>query len=123
MRTCHVRSRSRIKYSVRVVAAGVNPVDGMIRSGMFANEKRAFPIILGGDIAGAVEQVGSKITKFKAGDPVFAYVSLGQQRWLRTIRVGDGTRSSAQAEIAHVCRGGGGADRGDDCMAGVDRHR
>lgn len=61
---------------VRVIAAGVNPVDGMIRSGMFANEKRAFPIILGGDIAGVVEKVGSKITKFKAGDPVFAYISL-----------------------------------------------
>src|SRR6266496_440147 len=62
---------------VRVIAAGVNPVDGMIRSGMFAKEgKRGFPIILGGDVAGVVEKVGSKITKFKAGDPVFAYVSL-----------------------------------------------
>jgi NADPH:quinone reductase-like Zn-dependent oxidoreductase len=62
---------------IRVVAAGVNPVDGMIRSGMFDKEgHRAFPIILGGDIAGVVEQVGSKITKFKPGDPVFAYVSL-----------------------------------------------
>src|SRR5262249_28353817 len=27
-------------------------------------------------VAGVVEKVGSKITKFKAGDPVFAYVSL-----------------------------------------------
>ena len=61
---------------VRVIAAGVNPVDGLIRSGVFANEKRAFPIILGGDIAGVVEKAGSKITKFKPGDPVFAYVSL-----------------------------------------------
>jgi NADPH:quinone reductase-like Zn-dependent oxidoreductase len=61
---------------VRVIAAGVNPVDGMIRSGMFASEKRAFPIILGGDIAGVVEKVGSKIAKFKPGEPVFAYVSL-----------------------------------------------
>ena len=62
---------------IRVIAAGVNPVDGMIRSGMFAKEgNRAFPIILGGDIAGVVEKVGSKVTKFKAGDPVFAYVSL-----------------------------------------------
>jgi NADPH:quinone reductase-like Zn-dependent oxidoreductase len=60
---------------IRVIAAGVNPVDGMIRSGMF-NGNRAFPIILGGDAAGVVEKVGSKITKFKAGDPVFAYVSL-----------------------------------------------
>src|SRR5262245_29196562 len=62
---------------VQVIAAGVNPVDGMIRSGMFAKEgNRAFPIILGGDAAGVVEKVGNKITKFKAGDPVFAYVSL-----------------------------------------------
>jgi NADPH:quinone reductase-like Zn-dependent oxidoreductase len=62
---------------VRVIAAGVNPVDGMIRSGMFAKEgNRAFPIILGGDVAGVVEKVGNKITKFKAGDPVFAYVNL-----------------------------------------------
>src|SRR5436189_5597940 len=43
---------------------------------MFANENRTFPIILGGDIAGVVEKVGNKITKFKAGDPVFAYISL-----------------------------------------------
>ena len=62
---------------IRVIAAGVNPVDGMIRSGMFDKEgHRAFPIILGGDIAGVVEKVGSNITKFKSGDPVFAYVSL-----------------------------------------------
>src|SRR5438067_13624759 len=62
---------------VRVIAAGVNPVDGMIRSGMFGKDgSRAFPIILGGDVAGVVEKIGSKVTKFKAGDPVFAYVSL-----------------------------------------------
>src|SRR5438874_2400251 len=62
---------------VRVIAAGVNPVDGMIRSGMFAKGGNgAFPMILGGDIAGIIEKNGSKITKFKTGDPVFAYVSL-----------------------------------------------
>src|SRR5215472_16205616 len=42
---------------VRVIAAGVNPVDGMILSGMFAKDKkRTSPLILGGDIAGVVEQ-------------------------------------------------------------------
>jgi NADPH:quinone reductase-like Zn-dependent oxidoreductase len=62
---------------VRVIAAGVNPVDAMIRSGLFAKyEKDVFPLIPGADIAGVVEKVGSKVTKFKAGDPVFAYVSL-----------------------------------------------
>src|SRR5207249_11981306 len=28
------------------------------------------------DIAGVIDKVGRKITKFEAGDPVFAYVSL-----------------------------------------------
>jgi NADPH:quinone reductase-like Zn-dependent oxidoreductase len=62
---------------VRVIAAGVNPVDGMIRSGMFAKyEKATFPMIPGADIAGVVEKAGSKTTKFKPGDPVYAYLSL-----------------------------------------------
>src|SRR5216117_1210813 len=62
---------------VRVIAAGVNPVDGLIRSGMFAkHEKASFPMILGADIAGVVEKTGSKVTNFKAGDSVFAYASL-----------------------------------------------
>jgi NADPH:quinone reductase-like Zn-dependent oxidoreductase len=62
---------------IRVVAAGVNPVDGLIRSGMFAKDSKAgFPIILGGDIAGVVEKTGTKVAKLKAADPVFAYVSL-----------------------------------------------
>src|SRR5437764_13958030 len=53
---------------IRVIAAGVNPVDGMIRSGMFAKEgNRAFPIILDGHVAGGVEKVGSKLTKCNAG--------------------------------------------------------
>src|SRR5438477_8669498 len=62
---------------IRVIAAGVNPVDGMIRSVMVAKDGNgAFTMVMGGDIAGGVERVGNKITKFKAGDPVFAYVSL-----------------------------------------------
>jgi NADPH:quinone reductase-like Zn-dependent oxidoreductase len=62
---------------VRVFAAGVNPVDGMIRSGMFAKyEKNAFPLIPGADIAGVVEKTGNQVTKFKKGDPIYAYVSL-----------------------------------------------
>src|SRR5262249_1279994 len=62
---------------VRVIAAGGNPGDGRIRAGMFAKGgKGAFPNILGGENPGVVEKVGSKSTNFKAGDPVFAYVSL-----------------------------------------------
>src|SRR6266705_6927466 len=49
---------------VRVIAAGVNPVDGMIRSGMFAkNKKLTSPMILGGDSAGEEKKTGDKMTK------------------------------------------------------------
>ncbi len=62
---------------VRVIAAGVNPVDGMIRSGMFSkSHKLESPLVPGGDIAGIVEATGSKITKFKKGDAIYAYLSL-----------------------------------------------
>src|SRR5205807_5598169 len=54
---------------VRVIAAGVNPADGMIRAGMFAkNSKNAFPMVPGYDIAGIVEETGAKTDKYKTGD-------------------------------------------------------
>jgi NADPH:quinone reductase-like Zn-dependent oxidoreductase len=60
---------------VRVIAAGVNPVDAYVRQGMLAKrglDKR--PVIIGYDIAGVVEKAGATITKFKAGDAVYAYL-------------------------------------------------
>jgi NADPH:quinone reductase-like Zn-dependent oxidoreductase len=65
---------------IRVMAAGVNPVDGYIRQGNLAKVMGdAFPLILGMDIAGVVENTGAKTTKFKAGDPVYAYSSFKEQ--------------------------------------------
>src|SRR5437773_8369262 len=64
---------------VRVIAAGVNPVDGMIRAGMFAKySKNAFPMVPGYDIAGIVEETGAKIDKYKTGDAVYAYIGLNK---------------------------------------------
>src|SRR5437764_9047373 len=62
---------------VRVIAAGVNPVDTYVRQGMFG--KRALdnhPAILGYDIAGTVEKIGSSAKKFKKGDAVYCYLSV-----------------------------------------------
>src|SRR5213596_123514 len=62
---------------VRVMAAGVNPVDSYVRQGMFA--KRGLdnrPAIIGYDIAGVVEKTGADIKKFKAGDAVYSYLSI-----------------------------------------------
>src|SRR6266851_6123650 len=62
---------------VRVIAAGVNPVDSAPRSARFAQFLGIkLPAIPGYDIAGVVEKTGTKITKFKAGDAIYAYVDL-----------------------------------------------
>jgi len=58
---------------VRVMAASVNPVDYKIRSGKYpAVRKDQLPKVLGRDISGVVERVGSKIGKFKKGDAIYA---------------------------------------------------
>jgi len=62
---------------VRVIAAGVNPVDDGLRSGHYA---KSFgpkpPFTPGGDIAGIVEKTGAKIANFNKGDAVYAYLDL-----------------------------------------------
>ena len=62
---------------VRVIAATVNPVDTSMRSGKYAKFfGTTLPFIPGSDIASVVEKTGAKITKFKTGDPIFAYTDL-----------------------------------------------
>jgi NADPH:quinone reductase-like Zn-dependent oxidoreductase len=59
---------------IRNRAAGVNPVDTKIREGRLAGAFPAgFPLNLGWDAAGVVEQVGPAVTMFRPGDAVFAY--------------------------------------------------
>jgi NADPH2:quinone reductase len=55
---------------VRVHAAGVNPVETYIRSGVYAL-KPPLPYTPGGDAAGVVAAVGDQVTGFKAGDRVY----------------------------------------------------
>ncbi|MFF4283363.1 NADP-dependent oxidoreductase [Streptomyces kronopolitis] len=54
---------------VRVAAAGVNPIDWKTRSGYGTIGKP--PFIVGWDVAGTVEGVGSGVTRFSVGDRVF----------------------------------------------------
>src|SRR5438477_4084960 len=60
---------------VQVHAAGLNPIDNKIRDGkMKAILRFQLPATLGSDLAGVVIGVGSRVTRFKPGEAVFASI-------------------------------------------------
>ena len=62
---------------VRVKAAGLNPVDNGIASGMMSEMiPHEYPLVLGRDAAGVVEAVGEGVEGISQGDEVFGHVLL-----------------------------------------------
>jgi len=59
---------------VRVRASGVNPLDTKIRAGRAAHARQPLPAVLGLDMAGIVEEVGSAVSGFRPGDEVYGMV-------------------------------------------------
>ncbi|ROO36222.1 NADPH:quinone oxidoreductase [Pseudomonas sp. AF76] len=58
---------------VEVHAAALNPIDNMIMTGLFKPVlKLQLPAVIGSDLAGVVVEVGSRVTRFKVGDAIFA---------------------------------------------------
>jgi len=58
---------------VRVHAAGINPVDWKIREGHLKEMlHHTFPLVLGWDVSGVIEALGTGITRLKVGDEVFS---------------------------------------------------
>jgi NADPH:quinone reductase len=56
---------------IRLIAAGVNPMDAKLASGEWRPAPAVFPMVLGVDGAGVVETVGEGTTRFGPGDRVF----------------------------------------------------
>lgn len=58
---------------VRVHAAGINPVDWKIREGHLKDMlHHTLPLVLGWDVSGVVEALGSDVKRLKVGDEVFS---------------------------------------------------
>jgi NADPH:quinone reductase-like Zn-dependent oxidoreductase len=58
---------------IATAAASVNPIDWKMRSGMRKKDfPLSFPAILGRDVSGIVQAVGSEVRHFKPGDRVLA---------------------------------------------------
>ena len=67
---------------VRVVAAGVNPVDWKIREGYLKEMlPHAFPLVPGWDVAGVVEELGEGVSRFRRGEKVWAYARKATVQW------------------------------------------
>ncbi|WP_433467206.1 NADP-dependent oxidoreductase [Spirillospora sp. CA-128828] len=57
---------------VKLIAAGLNPLDWKIADGMLKDSVDApFPLILGGDGAGVVDEVGEGVTRLGQGEQVY----------------------------------------------------
>lgn len=75
---------------VRVHATAVNPLDVQIRRGDYAYEV-SLPAIIGHDISGVIEEIGSHVTEFEVGDAVYY-----------TPRIFGGPGSYAEQHVADV---------------------
>jgi NADPH:quinone reductase-like Zn-dependent oxidoreductase len=74
---------------IRVHAAGVNPIDWKVREGYVKDIwPHKFPLILGWDFSGVVEELGRDVSRFKIGDEVYS--------------VSDPTRNGAYADYIVV---------------------
>jgi NADPH:quinone reductase len=75
---------------VAVHATSINPLDYQIRRGDYADQVE-LPAIIGHDISGVVDQIGSDVTEFRVGDEVYY-----------TSRIFDGPGSYAEYHVADV---------------------
>jgi NADPH2:quinone reductase len=87
---------------VRVHASAVNPVDIFIAAGGLKEmAEHEFPVILGRDFAGVVEQVGSGVSRYRASDEVFGSVlhgnpSVHNGSWAELVAVPEDSQLAAK---------------------------
>lgn len=90
---------------VRVVASAINPVDWKIRAGYLKEMlPYQFPLILGWDVSGVVEAVGSGVTKFKPGDAVYSRPNiLRNGSYAEFIAIDENEAAFKPKTISHAC--------------------
>ena len=92
---------------VRVRASSVNPVDAAIAGGMLQSMfQHEFPVVLGRDYAGVVEEIGSGVTRYAVGDEVFGFVPHANP----TVHDGSWAELIVVAEDKHVAASPAGTE-------------
>lgn len=62
---------------IKVLAAGVNPMDRAIANGAYKEWMPGqFPLVLGADVAGVIEDIGDDESRFARGDEVFGQLMI-----------------------------------------------
>jgi NADPH:quinone reductase-like Zn-dependent oxidoreductase len=103
---------------VSVHASSVNPVDNGIAAGMMRGmAEYDFPVILGRDYAGVVEQTGPGATRFAVGDAVFGYLPHANP----TVRAGSWAEltTADETQVAALPPGVDTAAAGATPLAGI----
>lgn len=76
------------QVTIRVHAAGVNFADVMARIGLYADAP-PLPAVVGYEVAGTIEAVGSDVAELAVGDRVFAGTRFGGYAELVTVKAAD----------------------------------
>jgi NADPH:quinone reductase len=90
---------------IRAEASSVNPVDNAIAAGMLEGMfEHEFPVVLGRDFAGVVEQGGPRATRFPPGERVFGFVLhagpvVRDGAWAERITVSETTLAAVPAAV------------------------
>ena len=89
---------------IRVAATSINHVDAFIRAGFLKSfMPLAFPIILGRDISGVIEEIGPEVNDFQPGDQVFTYSkNLGSYAEFAVVQASDVAPAPQAIDAVHA---------------------
>jgi NADPH2:quinone reductase len=59
---------------IKVIATSVNPLDYKLRQGYLPDLITTFPVVLHGDVAGVIEEIGEGVHDFAVGDEVYGCI-------------------------------------------------
>jgi NADPH:quinone reductase len=112
---------------VRVHASSVNPVDNSIAAGTLAQMgvEYEYPVTLGRDYAGVVEQVGAGVSGYRPGDHVFGFLvhanpTARDGAWAELVKVTEELSIAAVPEEVDLATAGAAPLAGITAFASVD---
>jgi NADPH:quinone reductase-like Zn-dependent oxidoreductase len=111
---------------VRVQTSSVNPVDNAIAAGMLSGMvEHEYPVTLGRDYAGVVEQVGVEVTGYAVGDHVYGFIlhanpSVHDGAWAELISVPDDMSIAHKPTDVDIATVGAAPLAGIAAMTAVD---